>query len=73
MSFTGIVSVIALLWFFGGALWLLIAPEAFVRFASLGTRQSLTPAQLRRSRILGCAGLLVCLVIAFEFKYGLIR
>ena len=73
MSFTGIVSIISLVWFFGGALWLLIAPVGFVRFASLGTRQSLTPAQLRRARILGCVGLIICVVIVFEFKYGLIR
>jgi hypothetical protein len=73
MTFTGIVSVISLLWFFGGALWLLVAPEGFVRFASLGTRQSLTPAQLRRARILGCVGLIICIVIIVEFKYGLIR
>ena len=73
MSFTGIVSIISLLWFVGGALWLLIAPEGFVRFASLGTRQGLTPTQLRRARILGCVGLIIGVVILFEFKYGLIR
>lgn len=73
MSFVGIVSIISLLWFVGGALWLLIAPVAFVRFASLGTRQSLTPVQLRRARILGCVGLIIGAVIVFEFKYGLIR
>ena len=73
MSFTGIVSVISLLWFFGGALWLLIAPVGFVRFASLGTRQSLTPTQLRRARVLGCVGLVVAVVIVLEFVYGLIR
>lgn len=73
MSFTGIVSIISLLWFVGGALWLLIAPAGFVRFASLGTRQSLTPTQLRRARILGCVGLIIGAVIVFEFKYGLIR
>ena len=33
MTFTGIVSIVSLLWFFGGALWLLVAPEGFVRFA----------------------------------------
>ena len=73
MSFVGIVSVISLFWFIGGALWLLIAPVGFVRFASLGTRQSLTPTQLRRARILGCVGLIIAAVIVFEFKYGLIR
>jgi hypothetical protein len=73
MSIMGIVSVISLLWFFGGALWLLIAPVGFVRFASLGTQQNLTPAQLRRARILGCVGLVVGAVIVLEFAYGLIR
>jgi hypothetical protein len=73
MTFTGIISVVSLLWFFGGALWLLIAPVGFVRFASLGTRQSLTPAQLRRARILGCVGLAIGVVIVVEFMYGLIR
>jgi hypothetical protein len=73
MTFTGIISVVSLLWFFGGALWLLIAPVGFVRFASLGTRQSLTPAQLRRARILGCVGLVIGVVIVVEFMYGLIR
>jgi len=73
MSFTGIVSIVSLLWFFGGALWLLVAPEGFVRFASLGTRQGLTPAQLRRARILGCVALVVGIVIILEFKYGIIR
>jgi multisubunit Na+/H+ antiporter MnhG subunit len=73
MTFTGIVSIISLLWFVGGALWLLIAPAGFVRFASLKTRQDLTPAQLRWARILGCVGLIVGAVIVFEFKYGLIR
>jgi hypothetical protein len=73
MTFTGIVSIVSLLWFFGGALWLLVAPEGFVRFASLGTRQSLTPAQLRWARILGCVALLIGIAIILEFKYGLIR
>ena len=73
MSFTGIVSVISVLWFVGGALWLLISPEGFVRFASLGTRPSLTPAQLRRARILAWVGLAIGVVIVLEFKYGLIR
>jgi multisubunit Na+/H+ antiporter MnhG subunit len=73
MSLTGIVSIISLLWFVGGALWLLIAPVGFVRFASLRTRQSLTPAQLRRARILGCVGLVIGVVIVLEFVYGLIR
>jgi hypothetical protein len=73
MSVTGIVSIFSLVWFFGGALWLLISPGGFVRFASLGTRQNLTPAQSRRARILACVGLAIGVVIVLEFKYGLIR
>lgn len=73
MSFVGVVSVISLLWFLGGAFWLLIAPAGFLRFATRGTRDTLTPGQLRRARALGCVGLVIGLVIILEFKYGLIH
>lgn len=73
MSLVGVVSIISLLWFVGGAVWLLIAPAGFVRFASRGTRESLAPAQVRRARILGCVGLIIGVVIILEFRYGLIH
>jgi hypothetical protein len=73
MDFERFISILALVWFFGGALWLLLSPAAFVRFASLGTRQSLTPSQLRKARIVGCVGLLIGGLILLEFAYGLIR
>ena len=73
MSFVRFVSMISLLWFFGGALWLLIAPVGFVRFASLGTRPNLNPSQMKKARMLGCAGLLIGGIIVVEFVYGLIR
>jgi hypothetical protein len=73
MSFERFVSFISLIWFFGGAIWLLLAPEGFVRFASLGTRQSLTPGQLKKARIIACAGLVIGVIIVLEFVYGLIR
>jgi hypothetical protein len=73
MTFERFVSFISLIWFFGGALWLLLSPEGFVRFASLGTRPSLTPGQLRKARIVACAGLVIGGIIVLEFVYGLIR
>ena len=73
MTFERFVSFISLVWFFGGALWLLLSPEGFVRFASLGTRPSLTPSQLRKARIVACAGLVIGGIIVLEFAYGLIR
>jgi hypothetical protein len=73
MSFVRFVSMISLLWFFGGALWLLIAPVGFVRFASLGTRPSLNSSQLKKARILGCVGLVIGGIIVLEFFYGFIR
>jgi hypothetical protein len=73
MSFVRIVSFFSLIWFFGGALWLLLSPDGFVRFASLGTRQSLTPSQLKKARIIGCIALVLGGIIVVEFMYGLIR
>lgn len=73
MTFERFVSMISLIWFFGGALWLLLSPAGFVRFASLGTRQSLTPSQIKKARIVGCVGLVLAAIIVLEFIYGLIR
>ena len=66
-------SIVALVWFFGGALWLLLFPTQFIRFASLGTRQTLTPSQIRTAKIVGCLGLVLGSIIVLEFVYGLIR
>jgi hypothetical protein len=73
MSFVRFVSIVSLLWFFGGALWLLIAPAGFVRFASLGTRPNLNPSQSKKARMLGCLGLVIGGIIVLEFVYGFIR
>jgi hypothetical protein len=73
MSFERFVSMFSLAWFFGGSLWLLLSPDGFVKFASLGTRSSLTPSQLRKARIIGIAGLVIGLIIVFEFANGFIR
>ena len=73
MSFERFVSFLSLAWFSGGALWLLISPAGFVRFASLGTRPSLTPTQMRKARIVGCVGLVIVAIIALEFANGFIR
>jgi hypothetical protein len=73
MTFERFVSFFSLAWFFGGALWLLISPNGFVRFSSLGTHQSLSPGQLRKARIFGVAGLIIALIIVFEFAHGFIR
>lgn len=73
MTFERFVSMFSLAWFFGGALWLLISPNGFVKFASLGTRQSLSPSQLRTARILGIVALVIGLIIVFEFANGFIR
>jgi len=54
-------------------LWLLISPNAFVKFASLGTRPSLLPSQLNKARILGCVGLVIGLIIVLELANGYIR
>jgi hypothetical protein len=73
MTFERFISMISLAWFFGGALWLLLSPTGFVRFASLGTRQSLSPSQLRKARIVGCAGLFIGVIIVLELVYGFIH
>jgi hypothetical protein len=73
MTFERFVSFFSLAWFFGGALWLLLSPAGFVKFASLGTRPSLTPSQLRKARIFGVVGLVIALIIVFEFANGFIR
>jgi hypothetical protein len=73
MTAEGFFSIVALVWFFGGALCLLAFPVQFIRFASLGTRPSLTPSQLKKARIVGCVGLLLGCIIVMEFAYGLIR
>lgn len=73
MSFERFVSMFALAWFFGGSLWLLVSPDGFVKFASLGTRHSLTPSQLRKARIVGIVGLVIGLIIVVEFANGFIR
>lgn len=73
MSLERLISIFSLLWFLGGALWLLLSPTGFVRFASLGTRQSLTPQQAKKARILGWVGLALGAIIVFEFLNGYIR
>ena len=73
MSFERLVSFLSLVWFLGGGLWLLVSPNAFVRFASLGTRPSLLPNQLTKARIVGCVGLVIGLIIVLELANGYIR
>jgi len=73
MSLERFISFFSLAWFFGGALWLLISPNAFVKFASLGTRPSLSPNQLRKARIFGVVGLVIALIIVYELANGFIR
>jgi hypothetical protein len=73
MSVERFISFFSLAWFFGGALWLLIFPNAFVKFASLGTRPSLSPNQLRKARIFGVVGLVIALIIVYELANGFIR
>ena len=73
MSFERIVSFFSVAWFLGGALWILVSPQGFVRFASLGTRSSLTASQLKKARIIGCIALVVGAIIVVEFMYGMIR
>ena len=73
MSFERFVSMFSLAWFFGGALWLLISPVGFIKFASLGTRQTLSPSQLRKARIFGIVGLVIGIIIVFELANGFIR
>jgi uncharacterized protein YjeT (DUF2065 family) len=73
MSFERFVRFLALAWFLGGGLWLLISPNAFVKFASLGTRPSLMSSQLTKARILGCVGMVIGLIIVWELANGYIR
>ena len=73
MSIERLVSMISLVWFLGGGLWLLISPNGFVKFASLGTRPSLLPSQFNKTRILGCISLVIGLIIVLELANGYIR
>jgi hypothetical protein len=73
MSAERLFSIVALVWFFGGALCLLTFPARFIRFASLGTRPSLTADQLRKARIVGIVALVLGCIILLEFAYGYIR
>ena len=73
MTFERFVSFVSLAWFFVGGLWLLISPNSFVRFASLGTRQGLSPAQLNKARVLGCVLVVIGLVIVLELANGYIH
>ncbi len=73
MSSQRLFSIIALVWFLGGAICLLGFPAQFVRFASLGTRPSLTSDQLRKARIVGVIALVLGCIIGLEFAYGFIR
>jgi hypothetical protein len=73
MSAERLFSTIALVWFFVGALCLLAFPVQFIRFASLGTRPSLTSEQLRKARIVGVIALVLACIILLEFAYGFIR
>jgi len=73
MSIERVVSFLSLAWFFGGGLWLLISPNNFVRFASLGTRQDLLPAQLNKARVIGFVLLVIGLIIVLELANGYIH
>jgi hypothetical protein len=73
MSFERLVSMISLVWFLGGGLWLLISPNGFVKFASLGTRPNLLPNQINKARVFGCVGLVIGLIIVLELVNGYIR
>ncbi|PYX42574.1 MAG: hypothetical protein DMG81_01420 [Acidobacteria bacterium] len=73
MSSERLFSIIALVWFLGGAVCLLAFPVQFVRFASLGTRPSLSSDQLRKARVVGVIALVLGCIIGLEFAYGLIR
>ena len=73
MSSERLFSMIAVVWFFGGAVCLLGFPTQFIRFASLGRRPTLTPDQLRKARVFGVVALVLGCVILLEFAYGLIR
>ncbi len=73
MSSERVFSIIALVWFFGGALCLLAFPVQFIRFASLGTRPDLSSDQLKKARIIGLIALVLGCIIGLEFAYGFIR
>ena len=73
MSSERLFSIIALVWFLCGAVCLLAFPVQFVRFASLGTRPSLSSDQLRKARVVGVIALVLGCIIGLEFAYGLIR
>ena len=73
MSAERLFSIVALVWFFAGALCLLAFPVQFVRFASLGTRPSLSGEQLRKARIVGVIALVLGCIILLEFACGFIR
>lgn len=73
MTSERLFSIIALVWFFGGALCLLAFPVQFIRFASLGTRPDLTSSQLRKARMAGIVALLLGCIILLEFAYGFIH
>ncbi len=73
MSSERVFSIIALVWFFGGALCLLAFPVQFIRFASLGTRPDPSSDQLKKARIIGLIALVLGCIIGLEFAYGFIR
>ena len=67
------LSIIAMVWFFGGALGLLAFPVQFIRFASLGTRPNLSSDEVRKARMVGIIALVLGCIIGLEFAYGFIR
>jgi hypothetical protein len=73
MSSERLFSIIAVVWFLGGALCLLAFPVQFIRFASLRTRPTLTPDQLRKARLAGVIALVLGCIILVEFAYGFIK
>jgi len=73
MSVERLFSIVALVWFLGGAMGLLAFPVQFIRFASLGTRPNPSPDQLKKARIVGVIALVLGTIIGLEFLYGYIR
>ena len=73
MSSQRLFSIIALVWFLGGAFALLAFPLEFIRFASLGTRPNPSPDQLKKARIVGVIALVLGGIIGLEFAFGFIR
>jgi hypothetical protein len=73
MSSQRLFSIIALVWFLGGAFGLLAFPLEFIRFASLGTRPNPSPDQLKKARIVGVIALVLGGIIGLEFAFGFIR